>query len=109
MRSRNLLSSVLLACLLAVGFLFIAPTADAGSARKSSSYYGEGSKSMVIKVKRRRRGPRIRPIGPAYIYYDFPYYYSRGYYPRHIGPGFVYHGQPYSYYNRHHHHPKYGG
>ena len=40
--------------------------------------------------RRRGRGVRIRvPVGPGYIYYDYPYYYSRGYYPTHIG-GYVY-------------------
>ena len=38
------------------------------------------------------------PIAPSYLYYDYPYYYSRGYYPTHIGPGFIYYGYPYSYY-----------
>jgi hypothetical protein len=35
----------------------------------------------------------ICPIGPSYIYYDYPYYYSRGHYPTHIG-GYVYY-RPY--------------
>ena len=35
------------------------------------------------------------PIAPSYLYYDYPYYYSRGYYPTHIGPGFIYYGHPY--------------
>ena len=50
----------------------------------------------MIEIKRRGRGPRIHlPIGPSYVYYDYPYYYSRGYYPTHIG-GYVYY--PYNYY-----------
>jgi hypothetical protein len=36
------------------------------------------------------------PIAPSYIYFDYPYYYSRGYYPTHIGPGHIYYGYPYS-------------
>jgi hypothetical protein len=49
----------------------------------------------VIEFKRRARGRRIHlPIGPSYIYYDYPYYYSRGHYPTHIG-GYVYY--PYYY------------
>ncbi len=44
----------------------------------------------MIEVKRRGRGVTIYlPIGPSYLYYDYPYYYSRGYYPTHIG-GYVY-------------------
>ena len=40
----------------------------------------------MIEIKHRGRGPRIYlPIVP-YIAYDYPYYYSRGYYPTHIGP-----------------------
>jgi hypothetical protein len=35
-------------------------------------------------------------VGPSYIYYDYPYYYARGYYPTHIG-GYVY----YPYYRSH--------
>jgi hypothetical protein len=35
------------------------------------------------------------PIAPSYLAYDYPYYYSRGYYPTHIGPGYIYYGQPY--------------
>ena len=42
------------------------------------------------------------PIGPSYVYYDYPYYYSRGYYPTHIG-GYVYY--PYYYYGSY---PRYG-
>ena len=50
----------------------------------------------MIEIKRRGRGPRIHlPIGPSSVYYDYPYYYSRGHYPTHIG-GYVYY--PYYYY-----------
>ena len=53
----------------------------------------------MIEIKRRGRGPRIYlPIVPSYIAYDYPYYYSRGYYPTRIGRGYVYYGYPYSYY-----------
>ncbi len=37
------------------------------------------------------------PVGPSYLYYDYPYYYSRGYYPTHIGPHYIFYGFPYSY------------
>lgn len=47
------------------------------------------------------------PLGPSYIYYDYPYYYSRGFYPTHIGPRYVYYGHPY-FYGRGYH-PIYGG
>ena len=99
MNSRNSFASLLTACFLAVVFLGIAPAADAASARKSVRKSGESARNYVLENKRRgRRGPRILlPIGPAYIYYDYPYYYSRGYYPTHIG-GYVYYNP--SYYSR---------
>jgi len=98
MSSRNLFASILMACLLAVGFLGIAPVANDASAGKSIRKPGESGRNYVLEMKRRGRGPRIQlPIGPSYIYYDYPYYYSRGYYPTHIG-GYVYY--PYYYYSR---------
>lgn len=45
-----------------------------------------------------RRIVQIYPrIAPSYSAYDFPYYYSRGYYPTHIPPGYFYDGYPYNY------------
>jgi hypothetical protein len=38
------------------------------------------------------------PIGPSYIGYDYPYYYSRGHYLTFIRPGYIYYGQPYEIY-----------
>lgn len=80
---------VVFACLLAAGCFGVAATTPAlakQSARKSSE-----SRSFVLEAPRRRyRPPRIRlPVGPSYTYVDYPYYYSRGYYPKHIG-GYVY-------------------
>ena len=92
-----------MACLLAVGFLGIASVANAGSAKQSLLKPGESARNYVLESKRRGRGPRIHlPMGPAYIYYDYPYYYSRGYYPTHIG-GYVYY-YPFS----RSHYPRYG-
>lgn len=52
----------------------------------------------MLKNKRQIRGTKIRlPVGPSYIYYDYPYYYARGYYPTHIG-GYIYY--PSYYYGR---------
>jgi hypothetical protein len=85
-----LLASVVAAGLLAVGFLGTAPVALAASAEKSAAKPGKSARSYVLKNKRRSRPPRVHlPVGPSYIYYDYPYYYSRGYYPRHI-VGYVY-------------------
>lgn len=98
MKSRNSVASLLTTWLLAVSFLVSAPMADVASAKKKfTRKSGEGARSYVLESKRTRRGPRIHlPIGPSYIYYDYPYYYSRGYYPTHIG-GYVYY--PYNYYS----------
>ena len=108
MSSRNLFASVLMACLLAVGFLGIASVANAASVGPSILKPGESARNNVIEIKYRGRGPRLYlPIVP-YIAYDYPYYYSRGYYPTHIGPGYVYYGYPYYYYSRSYY-PRYGG
>jgi hypothetical protein len=97
MSSRNLLVSLLMACLLAVGFLGIASMTDNASAGKSIRKRDSG-RNFVLEMQRRGRGPRIPlPMGPSSIYYDYPYYYSRGHYPTHIG-GYVYY--PRNYYTR---------
>ncbi len=97
MSSRDLLASIVMA-LLAVGFHGIAPAANAAPAGTPVLKRGEIARTNVIEIKRRGRSPRIHlPVGPAYVYYDYPYYYSRGYYPTHIG-GYVYY--PYHYYRR---------
>jgi hypothetical protein len=106
MSNRNLFASILMTCLLAVGFLGAAPSANAASAGQTFLKPGDSARTHVIEVGRRRHGPWIVfPIAPTYRAYDYPYYYSRGYYPRHIGPGYIYYGSPYvyrrSYYPRH--------
>jgi hypothetical protein len=107
MTSRNLFASILVACLLTVGLGGLAPVANAASAGQSFLKPGESARNNVIEIKHRGRGPRIYlPIVP-YIAYDYPYYYSRGYYPTHIGPGYVYYGYPYRY--RSSYYPRYGG
>src|SRR5262245_43870066 len=94
-RSRNLFATILMACVLAVGFLGIAPAANAAWAWQSNLKPGEGARN-VIEIKYRGRDPRIPlPIAPSYLAYDYPYYYFRGHYPKHIGgPGYVYYGYP---------------
>jgi len=60
------------------------------------------AKNRFTETRRRFRSVRIPlPIGPTSVYQDYPYYYSRGYYPTHIG-GYVYY--PYYFYR----HPYYG-
>jgi hypothetical protein len=98
MHSRYLLVSILMACLLATSSFGIAPVANAElggqSALKSKKIAGKKS----AKLKRRDSRLRIHlPVGPGSIYYDYPYYYGRGYYPKSIG-GYVYY--PYYYYYR---------
>lgn len=108
MSSQNLPASVLTACLLAVGFLGIAPAASAAPAGPSFLDPGINIRDNVIEIKNRGRRPRLYlPIAPSYLYYDYPYYYSRGYYPTHIGPGFVYYGYPLHYYKGRYY-PRYG-
>jgi hypothetical protein len=95
--SRTLLASTLMACLLAVCFLGAAPVAIAEGGGQAFHKPGKSARANAIKIKRQGRVRIHLPIGPSYIYYDYPYYYSRGYYPTHIG-GYVYY--PYSYYRR---------
>ena len=103
MGSHNFFASILMACLLAVGFLGIALVANAAAIGQSVPKPRESDSSHVIEIKYSGRGVRIHlPMGPGYVYYDYPYYYSRGYYPRHIG-GYVY----YPYYSRNFY-PRYG-
>jgi hypothetical protein len=89
MSSRSVFAYVPLAGLLAIGLLGAAPAASADSGGQSLKP-AKSARNNVIETKRRFRSVRARlPIGPAYVYYDYPYYYSRGYYPTHIG-GYTY-------------------
>jgi hypothetical protein len=109
MRCRNSSTSILPACLLAAAFLGIAPVTNAAPAGSYLPTPGQGLANNVIEVKDRGRVPRTYvPIAPSYRYYDYPYYYSRGYYPIHIRPGFIYYGYPYASY-RSLHYRRYGG
>lgn len=94
MNSRNLIAAILTAFLLSAGFLAIPLAGNSASAGQSVERSREGARSYVLESRRRshRRSRTQRiylPVGPAYIYYDYPYYYSRGHYPTHIG-GYVY-------------------
>jgi hypothetical protein len=90
MSNPNSFASLLMAGLLAVGFLGIAPAAAADSDGRIYVKPGKSVKNRVITVRPHARGPRIPlPIGPSSVYCDYPYYYSRGHYPTHIG-GYVY-------------------
>jgi hypothetical protein len=90
MSSWNLFASILMACLLTVGLGRLAPVANAAPLGQSFLSPGDSAKSNVIKVKRGDSRTKIYlPAGPSYLYHDYPYYYSRGYYPYHTG-GYVY-------------------
>ena len=90
MSSRSSFAPILMACLLAVGSLGIAPAMSADSDGRTYLKSPKSVKSRVITVRPRRSGARIPlPIGPGSVYCDYPYYYSRGHYPTHIG-GYVY-------------------
>lgn len=79
-------ATALLICLSVAGAISLAPMAQADSDRR---FYKSG-RSYALEGRRVRQRVRIPlPIGPSYIFYDYPYYYSRGYYPTHIG-GYVY-------------------
>ena len=103
MSSRNVFAPILMACALAVALLGTAPVASAASAAPSLLNPDQSADNSVVEIKYRGRGPRLYPpIAPSYLYYDYPYYYSRGHYPTHIGPGFIYYGYPYAYYKSPH-------
>ncbi|GEM_PF-2363677 len=92
MNRQNVFASLLIACLLTVSSWAFSPMASAAPAKASVL----NAESNVIKIKRRRHVPRtVFPIAPSYQAYDYPYYYSRGFYPTHIGRGYVYLGYHY--------------
>lgn len=88
MNIQSLIASSLAACLVVGGFLGLAAVVNDASA--GTLKRGASPRSFALEMKRRNRGVRIPlPIGPSYLFYDYPYYYSRGHYPTHIG-GYVY-------------------
>lgn len=93
MRRLGLFASGLMACLLIAGLDGSRQPADGASAKRSATKHGYSANIYAKRFKRRGIGPRVYlPIGPSYLAYDYPYYYSRGYYPKHIGPGYIYGG-----------------
>jgi hypothetical protein len=102
MSSRNTFVPSLLAGLLAVGTIGVASVANAAGAGPLSLGPAKHTDNYVVEIGRRGGRDRgfIAPIAPSYLYYDYPYYYSRGFYPTHIKPGFIYYGRPYSYYKK---------
>ena len=96
--SRNLFASTLMGCALAVGFLGTTPVAATDITEPRYVRPGKIVKAPDgIRYRRYRdnRGVRIHlPVGPASVYCEYPYLYSRGHYPTHIG-GYIYY--PYNY------------
>jgi hypothetical protein len=79
-----------MACVLAVGLLGIAPAAAADVRGPRYVKPSKIVKADVTKIRVYGRGVKIHaPVGPASVYCEYPYYYSRGHYPTHIG-GYVY-------------------
>ncbi len=96
MSIRNVFASPLMACLATISLGTLAPATHAASAGRLLLKPSEGARINVTSVKRRGQAQRFYlPIGPSYLAYDYPYYYSRGFYPTHIGPGYIYYGVPY--------------
>jgi hypothetical protein len=92
MRSRNLFASILTACLLAAGIGGLSPAAKAAPSVLNPGK-AAGNHVTAVEYRHRHRDRRIYlPVGPSSIYFDYPYYDSRGYYPRYIGPGYAYYG-----------------
>jgi hypothetical protein len=90
MSTQSLFAPILMAFVLVAGFFSLAAVASsAASAGKSVVKARESSRAYQLESTGRRDRRIPLPIGPSYIYYDYPYYYSRGYYPTHIG-GYVY-------------------
>lgn len=96
MSSQVSLLSALIAGALAIGLLGAASATDGACAAQASSKHRGGARSYVLERRSRNRGMRIPlPMGPSQTYYDYQYYYARGYYPRHIG-GYVYYPASFS-------------
>jgi hypothetical protein len=92
----HLLASILMVSVLAGSYLGLAPAANAELGGQRSLKSKKAAGKALTKLKRRGSSVRIHlPIGPGSVYYDYPYYYKRGYYPTRIG-GYVYY--PYYYY-----------
>lgn len=102
MNKRQIIYSVAVGGFLTLGIGWAVTPAHAISAAGAIAQDARGAGDTLVDAGRRRRriarrGSRaIFPIAPTYQAYDYPYYYSRGFYPRHIGPGYVYFGQPYN-------------
>jgi hypothetical protein len=94
MSSWNSVASHLLACVMAVDLLVVAPATNGASAEQSAAHRAS-ARSYVLESRRRGRVRIALPRGASQIYNDYPYYYARGYYPRHIG-GYVYYPSLYS-------------
>lgn len=92
---QNLLVLILIACLLMVGLESLVPVDNTASAGQLYLNADRSAKDDVIESKRRYLTQRIYlPVGPGFLYYDYPLNDSRGHYPSHIG-GYIYYGYLY--------------
>jgi hypothetical protein len=79
-----------LAIAMMAGLCLFAPiwSASFASAEQSASVSTKRHAAKAAKYHHRNqviRGPVVRnPASPSMIYYDYPYYYARGFYPLHI-------------------------
>lgn len=98
MSSRHAFAATSMACLLAVGLFGIAPLANAEGVDRpprAGKIAGDNAIETKRRFQRRYRTVKIHlPVGPSSVYYDYPYYYCRGFYPTHIG-GYVYYPKSY--------------
>jgi len=94
MLSWTRVAAALVGSILAAGVTGPFTEALAGSKKTSLNRHSESGRAFVLENRRRASLVRIPlPLGPSYIYQDYPYYYSRGHYPAHIG-GYTYYPPP---------------
>ncbi len=81
MSGRTLFATLLWACLLGIGVVGSASAADVGESVKPNVIEDHGFRPLIFPPS----------IGPGWASREYPYYYSRGYYPTHVGR-YVYRG-----------------
>jgi hypothetical protein len=83
------LRHVSVSCLVAVAVVAAAPPVGIGADGVGHAHAKSSRHAATVGVHRsgRYRVRTVRyflPTGPGIIYYDYPYFYARGFYPRHI-------------------------
>lgn len=90
MNNRITLTPAAILAALASGLLSLASAAGAAPPDKTHRDTVGFIKKGPVAFKKIKRGQYIYGPFVPYIAYDYPYYYSRGFYPTHIGPGYIY-------------------